>query len=428
MSADTAPGYLALWNGLRDGSLAWLDFESRFRALASLTYLTIDTTPACDLRCEGCYYHPDIPVRGPRLDESAFVHATGTAIDELGTRVVVLAGKEPLLDAPRAWRLVESFSGLPSRGRVQVGIVTNGRQLEREWTRLEALDREGGLDFVDVSFDSGFAREHDAVRGVPGTFDRAFGALARMARELSYVRVGSACVLRPGNGPGLLELLRRTAGLEVAHWIAPLQPAPFACAVAPPTHEIGHFIDQVRDLLDRELAGAGADVTVSIPGVHVHDLVDAGTLRLDGVEEDERGQLFVSEERARNRLSVHLAVFPDNGWRQVRILSDGTFLSHLHFVQTPTPQRFAIGNLAASSIVELWRAALGPDRLAAQLLASRAHHECRERECWGTCLGGWTVSENSFLTGQRLDRQPALCQRPRLRPVVTAPPLASEVS
>lgn len=414
LKGNLAPGYLTIWQALCDGALSWEEFAERFKAQSQLTYLSIDTTAGCDLTCEGCYYHPQIPLNKEQVSLSDLVNAVSQAIDKLGTRAVVLAGKEPLLNAARVWNLLDSLSTMPGRQHVRVGMICNGRHVERHWNRFLAADTSVGLDFVDISFDSGDPLEHDQIRGVPGTFERSFRALTRCSQELTHVRVGTSCVLRERNLEGLLELIRRTTGLRVAHWITPLQPPPFSNASAPTVKILGAFLAQLRTLLRTELCKNSHDVTVSIPGIYIYDLVKDGELDLTGLKEDHDGQFAIIENIGRSCMNIHLAILPDNGWRQARILADGSYLSHIHFLEVPNPQQLSIGNISTSSIIELWNMAIASNSIADRLLNTRAEHDCRSRGCWSHCLGGWTVSENSLLTHKSLHQQPELCQRPRL--------------
>jgi len=62
-----------------------------------LTFLTIDTTGACDLTCrEMCYYNPQIDISKPSVRVAAIKQAVADAARELNLKTLVLAGKPDL--------------------------------------------------------------------------------------------------------------------------------------------------------------------------------------------------------------------------------------------------------------------------------------------------------------------------------------------
>src|SRR3954466_4199669 len=100
LAATAAPGsfLLPLVGGLVQGTSTFEDFLKAVRARRQLTYLTIDTTGACDLKCTGmCYYNPDISLRKPFVSEALLIEAIHQSASELSMRVLAFAGKEPFL-------------------------------------------------------------------------------------------------------------------------------------------------------------------------------------------------------------------------------------------------------------------------------------------------------------------------------------------
>src|ERR1017187_802564 len=89
-AAAAAPGAILLpfWASLVSGTATFEEFLSTARRRRQLTYLTIDTTGACDLKCTGmCYYNPDIQLGRPLVSETLLVEAIQQAAQELSLHV-----------------------------------------------------------------------------------------------------------------------------------------------------------------------------------------------------------------------------------------------------------------------------------------------------------------------------------------------------
>lgn len=400
---------LPLWRDLLSRRLDFREVLERFRRAPGLTYLTVDTTGVCDLTCLGmCYYHPDINVRQAPVTEEALQAAVGAAYAELGMKNLVFAGKEPLQNAGRLIRLARFAGDLPRRD-FGIGVVTNGRGIAKHWSELDALAHDGLLTFLDISIDSAIAAQHDAIRGVPGTFERAWAALERCAHEWPQVRVGTASVLREDNSEGIRQLLRRAALFNRHFFITPIQPPPFTAT--PPlvwTH-IRDFLRALLQLLKTDLCGAGLEVMVSLLGLYLWDAEADGFFQWDELCEDAQGQVHIERKVGGNRFILHMQVLPETGWRVGRITYNGAYLPNTHFVQHAQPERFAVGYIQEEPLPVLYRRALSPDGVLGRMLESRNDHSCRGRPCWSCCFGGLAAAEHSFVGGAPINRQPALC-------------------
>ena len=176
-------------------------------------------------------------------------------------------------------------------------------------------------------------------------------------------------------------------------------------------------MDAVEAVLDGVRRDDGIDVSVSLLGLHVADAVASGKISLDALEEDENGQIYYSRSIGRNTLTVFLQVLPETGRHGLRILSDGTVLPGTHYLQSPRPERFAVGNIAGESILDIHQRAGAAGSAIDKLWASRPDHACRDRPCWPVCFGGIAVSDNNILTGKPLALPPDLCISSGVEPV-----------
>ena len=164
----------------------------------------------CNLRCSFC----DLWDRHEQLDVSARLPRLLDEAVQIGTKVLVITGGEPLLHP----ELFEAVRLARARG-LSVNITTNGLLVERHWDELCAA-RPDSLSF---SLD-GLAETHDRLRGQGGAWGRTVRALDRALAE------GFACsVYFTVNHDNLAELvsvwrLVRARGARFDFW--PVNDAP----------------------------------------------------------------------------------------------------------------------------------------------------------------------------------------------------------
>jgi MoaA/NifB/PqqE/SkfB family radical SAM enzyme len=150
--------------------------NSRFSYDSAPMRLYWEITRACDLACRHCRAeaHPDADpselstAEGLRLLQG--VAAFGSPLPH-----VVLTGGDPLKRRD-LWDLIAHARGLG----LAVSVSPSGTPL----VTPEAIRRlkAAGVDAISLSFDGSTAERHDAIRMVPGCFDRTIDA-ARVAVE-----------------------------------------------------------------------------------------------------------------------------------------------------------------------------------------------------------------------------------------------------
>lgn len=145
------------------------------RPIPRLNQIYFYLTQGCNLACRHCWLSPKLDPRGdkyPVLPMELFE----TAIREarpLGLGGVKLTGGEPLLH-PEFIRLLE----IVLREDLGLTIETNGLLCTSE---IAAEIAQSPKCFVSVSLDGADAATHDAVRGVPGSFEAARRAVRNLA-------------------------------------------------------------------------------------------------------------------------------------------------------------------------------------------------------------------------------------------------------
>lgn len=403
---------LPLWAGLADGTYPFEAFASAVRARRVLSYLTIDTTGACDLKCVGmCYYNPAISLNRRTVDEAALVGAIHEAARDLDMRVLAFAGKEPFLNAERLFRLISEAAQVPDRSFL-IGIVSNGRHVAKHAEALLRANDARQLDYIDISIDTADPQEHDLFRGVTGTHDRATAAVRWLNRELSDVRTSVVSVLRGRNAQGLLDLPKQFAGVNTHYQIQPIQPPPGSPLLPLSSDYIVQFLGQLHDNLAGPLAGSGIHVSIELLGIYLLEAVRAGFFKWSELQEDTNCNLYVERTIAGNTLVITCELFPLQAWRLARITYTGAYLAHMHFLQAPDPDQFAVGYVGREPLGVLFDRAMADSSHFGQIVSTRRDHDCSGRPCWGNCFGGWNGAENAFVENHRKpSEQPRLCTK-----------------
>lgn len=411
-AADPDSFLLPLWAGLVENTATFEDFLAAVRTRRQLTYLTIDTTGACDLKCTGmCYYNPDISLQRPLVSETHLVQAIHQAATDLSLHLLAFAGKEPFLNHARLFSLMTEAGSIPNR-EFSIGIVTNGRHIARHADRLLMASADGCLDYVDVSIDTANASEHDLFRGLDGTHDRAVSAVRWLNAELPNVRTTVVSVLRWDNQQGILDLIQALAARNTNYQIQPIQPPPYSTIQPLPAVHITRFLTALVEALSGPLAGAKIHISIELLGIYLLEAVQAGFFRWADLREDENSTLYVERSIGGNTLIITCELFPLQAWRLARITYTGAYLAHMHFLQSPDPDKFAVGYLGHETISTLFDRAMEPSSHFGQVLQSRSGHDCIGRPCWQNCFGGWNGAENAFVEkGRKLSEQPRLCTK-----------------
>lgn len=171
--------------------------------------LVLEPHAGCNCRCVMCdIWRADRDRRelGPA---DLAPHLEG--MRRLGVRWVVLSGGEPLLHA-NLWRLCEMLRGL----KVRITLLSSGLLLARD-----AVEVARWCDEVIVSLD-GPRAVHDAIRRVPGAFDRLVEGVAALRAADPAFPVSARCVVQKRNFRHLEETIRcgRELGLDRVSFLA----------------------------------------------------------------------------------------------------------------------------------------------------------------------------------------------------------------
>jgi len=180
---------------LRRRARIWAALDYRFGAdgtALSPVVVVLEITHRCNLRCKMCdLFGTGSDVASMRGDGTSDERALSLAeiarlFRELSSAkpAITISGGEPLLR-----RDIPDIVAEARRWNLPVTLVTNGMLLERYAERLV----EAGLATLVVSID-GPASVHDEVRGVRGSFEKAFRGVRALAEAKARRGVGHPTV------------------------------------------------------------------------------------------------------------------------------------------------------------------------------------------------------------------------------------------
>lgn len=129
--------------------------------------ISFDVTTRCNLRCVHCYNDSGSGICDD-MPQAAILD-TARQIVRLRPFNVCLCGGEPLC-CPCLTEVIDALR--PGVGKIS--MVCNGWALNKEKAQ-ELADH--GLDAVQISLDGAFAWQHDSLRGLAGSFERAVDAI-----------------------------------------------------------------------------------------------------------------------------------------------------------------------------------------------------------------------------------------------------------
>jgi SynChlorMet cassette radical SAM/SPASM protein ScmF len=157
-----------------------------------LTSLYVYAAGSCNLACRHCWIVPKFQPDGdggPYI-KLEYVEKAIREAKPLGLRSVKLTGGEPTLH-PHFRELVT----LINDAELDIIIETNGTLIDGDLAKF--LKQTSRVCFISVSLDGATAEAHDALRAVPGSYDRAVRGIQNLV--LARLRPQVICTLHRGN-------------------------------------------------------------------------------------------------------------------------------------------------------------------------------------------------------------------------------------
>jgi len=158
-----------------------------------LTSLYLYIAGSCNLACRHCWisptYEPDNS-KGQFL-KLEYVKKAVSEAKPLGLRSVKLTGGEPMLH-PQIREIVEYLDN----ENIHILIETNGTLVNAKIASY--LKSKKRVNFISVSLDGSTAASHEALRGVPGSFDQAIQGIKNLVSTGFQPQM--ICTLHKNNG------------------------------------------------------------------------------------------------------------------------------------------------------------------------------------------------------------------------------------
>jgi len=141
-----------------------------------------ELTGRCNLRCRHCRGGVSSEFQRDELTTEEILRAAGT-IREHCDPIIVLTGGEPLV-RDDIFHIAQACSKLFTH----VALATNGTLVDNETAGRIA---DSGIARVGISIDGATAKTHDALRGLPGSFDAAISGFDALKRAGVSVQVNA---------------------------------------------------------------------------------------------------------------------------------------------------------------------------------------------------------------------------------------------
>ena len=170
-----------------------------------LSTLYLYIAGACNLACHHCWISPHFDPAAASGKFLSLEHARKAVMQgkPLGLGSVKLTGGEPLLH-PQFRELVT----LLAKAGLGIIIETNGTLVDENLARFL---KEKGIGFISVSLDGSDAATHEALRGVPGSFERALAGIGALVA--AGFKPQAICTLHRGNASQMAGVISLACSL-----------------------------------------------------------------------------------------------------------------------------------------------------------------------------------------------------------------------
>ena len=176
-----------------------------------LRYVDTAIGYTCNLHCRHCFATALRREGRRRMTPAEYGDIVRQAM-RLGAVNFSFQGGEPTL-YPELLEFIRNSAP----GRNLISVTTNATLLDQD--RILELKR-AGVDILTISLDSARAEEHDAFRGVPGTFDKVMRTIAAARKCGVNVTLGAVASHQNIRSQGLLDLIELAHRLGVILFLA----------------------------------------------------------------------------------------------------------------------------------------------------------------------------------------------------------------
>lgn len=167
-----------------------------------LRYVDFSLDYPCNLKCDHCF-NTSFAQQPPGRKKLCLEDYKKIAAEcrEMGAIAFSFQGGEPFLFLDRLEQVIEVFKPQSAL----ISVTTNGTLGTRD--NIRRL-RKAGVDIFTISLDSGIAAEHDAFRGIPGTYDKAMHTMELALSEGLRVTIGTTVHHQNVRSEGIRRLIK----------------------------------------------------------------------------------------------------------------------------------------------------------------------------------------------------------------------------
>ncbi|NLZ30958.1 MAG: radical SAM protein, partial [Methanomicrobiales archaeon] len=215
-----------------------------------------DFTHRCNLRCVHCYLDAQEPLPNELGTDEA-----KRLVEELadaGVVVIAFSGGEPLMRKD-----FFEVAAHAHKNDIYVALATNGTLITPE---MAGRIRDAGVEYVEISVDGKNAESHDAMRGIPGAFDRTIAGIKNSVAAGFYTCI--ATTVTRANYAEIPEIYSLSADLGVNRLMCfNFIPTGRGVEMADQDISPGERWDLMRYLLARTREGNGPEALTTAPQV-----------------------------------------------------------------------------------------------------------------------------------------------------------------
>lgn len=324
-----------------------------------------DFTHSCNLRCIHCYMDAQ-----RALPNELDTDEAKRLIEELadaGVVVIAFSGGEPLMRKD-----FFEVAAHAHKNDIYVALATNGTLITPE---MAGKIREAGVEYVEISVDGKNAESHDAMRGIPGAFDRTIAGIKNSVDAGFYTCM--ATTVTRANYDEIPEIYSLASDLKVNRLMCfNFIPTGRGAEVADQDISPEERRDLMRYLMERTREGNGPEALTTAPQVAPVALSNEGGVPV--------GHFYAGEAiEGKTGLLADFIGGCGAGRLYCSIEPEGD-------VQPCVFMPISVGNVRDTPFLEIWHSSEVLQGLRDRSLLSGSCAGCRNKYICGGCRArGW---------------------------------------
>ncbi len=324
-----------------------------------------DFTHTCNLRCIHCYMDAQKPLPD-ELDTDEAKHLVEELADA-GVVVIAFSGGEPLMRKD-----FFEVAAHAHKNDIYVALATNGTLVTP--VMAERI-RDAGVEYVEISVDGKDAESHDAMRGIPGAFDRTIAGVKNSVAAGFYTCI--ATTVTRANYTEVPEIYGLASDLGVNRFMCfNFIPTGRGAGMAGQDISPEERMNLMRYLMARTREGSGPEALTTAPQIAPAALAGEGGVPV--------GHFYAGEAiEGKTGLLADFIGGCGAGRLYCSIEPEGN-------VQPCVFMPIVVGNVRDAPFLDIWHSSEVLQKLRDRSLLSGACANCRNKYICGGCRArGW---------------------------------------